>query len=304
MKGVELLQSHEPLDSWELHINQDPESLKNIDTLQISFNNLQVHVVDVGQANWNELRSNGYTVIQYDMGADLNASKLQVDSIYHNHTPKVEFAQKAVLVISHWDMDHIHCLCSMSQDEISSTFCEVWCPNTIRSNTASVLFDRIKNALASKNVHCINPKNHTPKTSYRMHHLHQLTKGIDLFIGENRRNRNLSGIVMFVSGNNSSVNYTGDCLLSQADEVLQYEVSSGLNLSDHILIAPHHGGANPTNNIHYTIVSPITQARVFISVGKNNNYGHPDAKMFNYLNNLSSGNVVRTDTVGDIICGI
>lgn len=298
----ELLQSHQPLDPTEMLWNSPQHDVTP--NTQIRLSNLQLHIADVGQANWNEIRWNGYTIVQYDMGADLHASKQQVNVIYKTHAPMIPPCTKALLVISHWDMDHIHCLCSMSAKDIQDTFCMVWCPDVLKSETARRILEKLNNALTAANVHCVAPHHHAPKSQYHMHHLQQLNSHIRLYIGENRRNINHSGIVMFVEGNTASVNYTGDCLLSQADDALQDALIKGSIQTEHILIAPHHGGANPLPNMRYTANHPISKTQVAISVGNGNSYGHPDAKMLAYLQNIANAGIKQTNKLGDITVGI
>lgn len=294
----ELLQSHQLLDPAEMLWNGVQQRIAPNN--QVRLTDLQLHVADVGQANWNELRWNGYTIVQYDMGADLHATKQQVDAIYKTHVPQVKPNTKAFLVISHWDMDHIHCLCSMTAKDLQDTFCMVWCPDVLKSETARRILEKLNNALTAANVHCVAPHHHATRTQYHMHHLQQLNSHIRLDIGENRRNINHSGIVMFVEGNTASANYTGDCLLSQADEVLQDALAKGSTQTEHILVAPHHGGANPTITMHYTPNHPISRTHVVVSVGNGNSYGHPDAKMFAYLQSLANAGVKQTNKYGDV----
>lgn len=300
--GQELLQSHEPLDTrqmyWRNQYNPNGITMPNI------LSNLQLYVADVGQANWNELWSNGNTIVQYDMGADLYAKSQQINAIYQAHRQQIDINNKAILVISHWDMDHVHCLLAMSDADIRNTFRMVFCPNVIKSNTARRILQRLANVLGTSNVYCVSPYHHTPHTDYHMYHLRTLNNNIDLYIGENRRNINHSGIVMMVKGVSASVNYTGDCLLRQAEEAMLDAVSRGSQTSSHILIAPHHGGANEKKYMQYVTPSSTRQTEVCISVGQGNQYGHPDAKMLNYLNLISGGNIMRTDFQGDITINI
>lgn len=300
--GQELLQSHEPLDPGQMYwLNQ--HNLNGI-TMQNIPPNLQLYVADVGQANWNELRSNGNTIIQYDMGADLRASRQQVKAIYQAHCQHIDVNNKAILIISHWDMDHVHCLLAMSDADTRNTFRMVICPNVIKSNTARQLLQKLTNALTSAKVHCITPYRHIPYTDYHMHWLLSLNNSVTLYIGENRRNMNHSGIVMFVNGGIASVNYTGDCLLRQAEEVMLDAVSISSQTNSHVLIAPHHGGENEKKYMQYVTPSSTRQTKVCISVGRGNQYGHPDAKMLNYLSLISCGNIMRTDFQGDITINI
>ena len=109
---------------------------------------------------------------------------------------------------------------------------------------------------------------------------------------------------MFVEGNTTSASYTGDCLLSQADEVLQDALAKDSTQTEHILVAPHHGGANPVLNMHYTPNHPISKTLVLISVGNGNSYGHPEAKMLAYLHSFANGGVKLTNKHGDITIDI
>lgn len=291
--GLELLQSHKPLKLVQ-SFGDNLQNLNNVNLPQ-AYSNLQLYVADVGQANWNELRSNDNTIVQYDMGADLHASRQQVDNIYLTHRQQIDKNNMAILVISHWDMDHIHCLLAMSDTDIRNTFSIVICPNALKSNTARQILQRLTNVLGTANVYCCSPYHHTPRTKYQMYHLCTLNNNIEIYIGANNRNINHSGIVMMVKGVSASVNYTGDCLLCQAKEVLNDVVLKGLQLNSHILIAPHHGGANEKKYMQYIAPPSIQQMSVCISVGSGNSYGHPDANMLNYLNLISGGSIMRTD---------
>ena len=99
---------------------------------------------------------------------------------------------------------------------------------------------------------------------------------------------------MFVRGVNRSANYTGDCKLNQAKDVYDQEKGYGLVTNEHVLIAPHHGGDYDAKCRHYSM--PCN--RIEISVGANNDYGHPHPKMLQYLE--STGTVERTDDNGDL----
>lgn len=263
-----------------------------------------MYVANVGQANWNELRSNGYTIVQYDMGAELHASCQKVNAIYQAHRQQIDANNKAILVISHWDIDHIHCLYAMSDNDIQNTFSKVICPNALKSNSARKVLQHLTNILTPANVYCISPHNSSSHTNYNMHFLYALNKNILLYIGEKRRNVNYSGIVMFVDGSISSVNYTGDCLLRQAEDAMVDAISKGVQAKNHILVAPHHGGANRKKYMQYNTQKPIQQTQVCISVGSGNQYGHPNPIMLKYLKIISCDHVIRTDCQGDIVIKI
>ncbi len=77
----ELLQKHEALKLEEMSMLSEPgEKVFNIE----ESGNLSLFVKDVGQANWNELRSDDSIAIVYDAGARLSATKTEVDSIVNS----------------------------------------------------------------------------------------------------------------------------------------------------------------------------------------------------------------------------
>ena len=104
--GSELLQQHEPLEPEDMSRRNVPREMPAFTS---SSNDMSLIVKDVDQANWNELRLGGNIVVLYDAGARLNASMAEVAAIFDSRKADLE-ATKPILVISHWDKDHIHCL--------------------------------------------------------------------------------------------------------------------------------------------------------------------------------------------------
>ncbi len=285
----EMLQSHQTLDSRELSMANVPfgeiegELFGNIER-----DNLSLFVKNVDQANWNELRSNGAIKVLYDAGAALRASKTDVDAII-NSRMKDLIDSKPVLVISHWDMDHIHCLIAMSDSDIKNYFSKIVCPDKLKSNMSKAILGKLQAALGNANVFCLPLPGRTNGITM------QLWKDegcISIYQGESSTQPNYCGLVMFVRGRNKSANYTGDCRLSQADDVYTQEINGGLSTNEHVLIAPHHGGDCGPMHRHYSTPCDI----IAISVGANNRYGHPNGDMLKYLRSL--GNVKRTDDDG------
>lgn len=285
---AELLQSHQTLDSRELSMANVPfgefedELLGNIEN-----DNLSLFVKNVDQANWNELRSNGAIKVLYDAGAALRASTTDVDAII-NSRMKDLIDSKPVLVISHWDMDHIHCLKAMSDSDIKNYFSKIVCPDKLRSQTSTAIFGKLQNALGNANVFCLPLPGRTNGITM---HLWKKKGCISIYQGESSTQPNYCGLVMFVRGRNKSANYTGDCRLSQADDVYTQE-NGGLNTNMHVLIAPHHGGDWGPRHRHYSTPCDTIE----ISVGTNNSYRLPNGDMLKYLRSL--GNVKRTDDDG------
>lgn len=283
----EVLQSHEVLDPDEMSEASVPEG----NVFDISkTEDLILFVKDVGQANWNELRSGDLVKVVYDAGAELHASLHEVRNIIASRKNDL-MRSKPVLVISHWDMDHIHCLKAMDVNDIRDCFSKIVCPDKLKSVTSKDVLSNFKTALGAANVYCLPLPGKT--NGIAMHHWRR--EGcISIYKAETSFQINYCGLVMFVCGNSRSANYTGDCKLIQAKDVYDQEMAQGLLTRDHILVAPHHGGDYGVNNRHYSLPCDFIE----ISVGANNIYGHPQSDMLRYLSRL--GRVEQTQDVGDI----
>lgn len=286
----ELLQQHEPLEPEELRHRNVPQELP---ILFSATNDMKLFVKDVDQANWNELRYGSRIVVLFDAGAKLHASKSEVESIFNSRSKDLE-QSKPILVLSHWDMDHIHCLKLIAQEDISRYFSKLICVDKMQSITAENVYDKFLKSLGKKNVYCVSP---AARTNGIDMHLWKDMGCVSLYLGEQSRNINYCGIAMFVKGTQMSGNYTGDCRLSQAKSVYDQEMQKGIPTNKHVLIAPHHGGDYGATYRHYNL--PCNY--ISISVGANNGYGHPNEYMLRYLNNLCFRSVWRTDNKGSFL---
>lgn len=283
---TELLQKHGPLDPKVMSKCCVPNT--TLTEIPVS-DDLKIFVKNVGQANWNELRKGENVLILFDAGAPLNEKKTNVDALFNSRKNSLK-ASKPILVISHWDKDHIHCLKSLNDNDIKDCFSTLICVDKLKTDTAISIFNNIKRALGPNNTFCLP----LPKGSVRNSmHLWRRLGCISLYQGEDRRNINFCGLAMFVKGNSRSANYTGDCRLSQAKDIYDQEIAGSLSTNEHVLVAPHHGGDYGVLSRVYSTPSDY----IAISVG-NNTYGQPNPQMLNYLQTL--GDVKRTDNDGDI----
>lgn len=284
----EILQRHEALDATELSMRSVPE--KSAVFVQPS-DDLKLFVKNVNQANWNELRSGDSVKLVYDVGAELHASRREVEQIFNSRRSDLS-QSKPILVISHWDIDHIHCLKYLDTQEIKSCFSKIVCADKLKSITSRAVLAEFLVALGAENVFCLPVPKRT--NGVAMHHWR--TEGVvSIYRAEQSSSINYCGLVLFVRGSNRSANFTGDCRLKQAKDVYDQEVAKGVDTNQHILIAPHHGGDYGAKYRQYSKPCDIIE----ISVGKGNTYGHPDKRMLDYLQSL--GSVYQTMYVGDIL---
>lgn len=285
---TELLQKHEPLDAEDLSMRNIPQ---NALFEHIQGNDMRLFVKDVDQANWNELRQGDRVKVVYDIGARLKAKRQEVEMILNSRRPDIE-RDKPILVISHWDLDHIHCLKYFNENDIQKCFSKIVCPDKIKSMTAGDVFVKFRNALGVANVYCLPVPART--NGVTVHHWR--SEGcVSLYQGEQSSNINFAGLLMFVKGGNKSANYTGDCRLAQAKDAYDKERAKGIATNEHVLVAPHHGGDYDAKYRLYSL--PCDE--IIISVGVGNGYGHPHKEMKNYL--MSLGSVEMTMDIGEIL---
>lgn len=283
----ELLQSHHPLDPEELLAwHQNPQ----IHIAPISSANLCLSVRNVNQANWNELLDGNKIKLIYDLGAKLQANKMEVANLFNVRKSDI-MRDKPILIISHWDMDHIHCLKYLSVQDMANSFSKVICVDKKMSCTSQRIYNDLVSAVGEANISCIQPPN---KTDGITMHLWKRIGDVVFYIGEKSRNINYCGLCMYVQGQSKSVSFTGDVKLIQAKHMYNQE-KNDIDAQHHILIVPHHGGDYGASSRIYS--HPLTEA--IISVGKGNQYGHPDEYMIRYLETLC-GNIKQTCNVGDI----
>lgn len=103
-------------------------------------------------------------------------------------------------------------------------------------------------------------------------------------------NLNLSSVVTRLSWGKTSVIFMGDLETEGQDKLL----ASGQNVKSDIIKIAHHGSKDSVNNNFLSTVNP---KYAVISVGKDNNFGHPSKNM---LDALTGRIVYRTDYDGDV----
>lgn len=288
----EILQSHSVLEPNELLMTSNNSKELNLSDFSES-RRWKLLVRDVGQANWNELLDDdGAPKVVYDLGAPIDANKNEVNNLFYCRADFFEM-NKPMLIISHWDIDHYHCLKNLDVHDIRRFFSKTICVNAFKSLTSQRVYSKIVNAIGTNNIYLINPANRTNGINMHRCIYHN---NFSLYVGEKSSNINYSGLCLFFRGGYGSVNLTGDLKLSQASDVYRQEIANNLKTQEHILIAPHHGGNN--HHRHRLYLQPTS--KVIISVGAGNHYGHPHSLMLRYYLNLSGSNVSRTDLNGDV----
>lgn len=247
-----------------------------------------IYVADVGQANWNELRDGDTTVLVFDCGSPLNSKKNVTDVIWNKHQQRLK-KRPSTLVISHWDIDHYHCLIDRSVQDLKSCFKSVFCPHAV-SNTSLKVYGSLKRIFDDVFVEVPSFVQDFKHLTWPPMKFQMRSHNVALYKGTSGNSINHSGLAIFIEGNNKTAIFSGDLRIGQCHEVRKQE-----NISKpHVLIVPHHGGfcGKTSLTIHYPIDTAI------ISVGINNSYGHPNKDVIDYLKVISNNTIKRTDILG------
>lgn len=263
---------------------------------------LELRVNNVSQGNWNEIRQGQRTLVVYDIGALVSASQAEVTH-YINSFADNYAKDKPYLVISHWDKDHIHCLCGLTDKQLDS-FRGVICNGDRKSAMSKRIYKRLQNVLGHHRIACWANPSRIPHTPYAAMHNKTTLGPFSIYIAEKSRSINYSGIVMFVSGQRNNALLTGDCLPCQANDVLHSEVHTRGITTGHFLVVPHHGADFKGNRTYktYSIPQQMPANEYILSVDEHNNtYGHPVAAMLSWWQSLAPWNEQRTDIQGTIV---
>lgn len=256
------------------YVRQVDEDLSEID---FAFNEqIQVSVRNVGQGSWNEISNGERVKLLFDMGTAYTASKTFVRELVDERIQDIQKDQPG-LIISHWDVDHYHCLKSFSESELSKLGFVI-CRNNLPNLTSQSVFDSLQNALEEK----VFPIAAFEKPREKLKHclLKRLNSGsgnLLIYNGCEHRNRNQSAICCVVRNKNTSVVLSADLHYNQVSECILPDLGFQ---NKHYLVVPHHGGK--AGKFVYDLNNGVEPHTAIISVGKNS-YGHPLEKYIRKL---------------------
>jgi len=235
---------------------------------------LIVHFLDVGQADSILIQQDGrYMLIDAGNNADSN--------FVVNYLKKQKVSRLDYIVGTHPHEDHIGGL-----DAVISSFDigSVYMPK-VSTNTKT--FKDVLTAIKNKNLKITAP---VADNSYNL----GSSKWTILAPNSNDyEDLNNYSIVIKLDYGKTSFLFMGDAETISEQEIL----SKGFNLRADVIKIGHHGSSSSTSDTFLKAVSP---EYAVISVGKDNDYGHPHKITMDKLkaNNIT---VYRTDECGTII---
>ena len=259
--GIFYLFDNYPIDNLKENINKRVEEAPVVaeDTLDVTF-------LDVGQADSILLENDGHYML-VDAGNNADGEKLVT---YFKNEQITNFDY---VIGTHPHEDHIGGL-----DDIINNFqiANFYMPDVI---TTTKTFEDVLDALENNNVNLQIP-NKNDKFSLGDAQIKVLYVGDD-----SNKDLNDTSIVLKVTYHNISFLLTGDASIEVEEKLDRKDLEST------VLKVAHHGSSTATNEEFLSLVNPTYAV---ISVGKNNQYNHPNKSV---LDSLAKHNVTayRTD---------
>ncbi len=227
-------------------------------------------VLDVGQGQCLMLQSNGYTVL-IDCGGS-SAGDMAVNAVHSSGETCVD-----ALILTHYDTDHTSGVSEVLQRLTVTT---LFIPDTEESSSVRSEIESTAESVGTAIFYV------TAETTLSLG-----TGRVDIYPPVTNLGGN-SGLCILADLGEIEILVTGDM-----DTDLEAVFLQKWNLPDiDILVAGHHGSKYSTSLALLETVSPEI---VVISVGENNNYGHPSDETLQRISVIGA-TVYRTDQIGTI----
>lgn len=261
--------------------NNSVDSSSQSDTTDSSNDNpaailsgLEIHFIDVGQADSIYIDADGESML-IDAGNNGDA-----DTVV-NYIKDQDKLKLTYLFATHPHEDHIG-----GMDAVVKSF-EIGSIYMPKATTTTKTYEDVLNAIKAKGLKIKTP---TPGTSFK---IGNATCTILAPNGSGYKDLNNYSIVLKIQYGDTSFLLTGD-----AEDVSENEMlNKGYDVKADVLKLGHHGSSSSTSSKFLDKVSP---KYAVISVGKDNDYGHPTKETMDKLKSKGIP-VYRTDENGTII---
>lgn len=252
--------------------NYDVDS--NITTNTITDAGLEVHFIDVGQADCALIICEGETML-------IDGGNVADSSLVVAYLTKMEVEYLNVVVGTHAHEDHIGGLAgALSQFSAGVVYSPV-------DEYSSTAFSNFKKYTEEQGLELVKPV---------VGETWQIGSAIVTVLGpvEDYSDANNTSIVLKLEYGETSFLFTGDAELESEQDMLDL----GLDLEATVLKVGHHGSYTSTS---YAFLRAVNPEYAVIQCGLDNDYGHPHDEVMSRLSDADV-TVYRNDLQGTIIC--
>lgn len=266
---IDVTESQKPVES-----GTESEKESGDTATQVIQHGLKVHFIDVGQAD-------AALLISGDSAMLIDGGNVGDSSRIYSYLDRLGISHLDYIVGTHAHEDHMGGLSGALQ---KASVGVIYAPKT--ENDAK-FYQSFKSKVASAGKSITHPDS---GTSFNLG-----SCSVELYCPtyENEDDLNNTSIITKVVCGDTSFLFTGDAEYSEEHDIL----SQGYDLSATVLKAGHHGSDTSSS---YQFLREVMPEYVVISVGKGNQYGHPDEDALSRFRDAGA-KVYRTDLQGDII---
>lgn len=254
----------------DIIINQ--EEINNIQSSSVIDGNLEVHFIDVGQADCILVKNNNNAML-------IDAGNNDDGDIIKSYLKEQNITRLDYVIGTHPHEDHIGGL-----DIVINNY-DIGTIIMPRKTTTTKTFEDVVKAVKNKGLVITNP---VVGTKYALGGAEFTILAPNKDYGDELNNYSVG--VRLVYRNNSFV-FTGDAEAEAEKDIM----ATGLELKADVLKLGHHGSSTSTSSQFLKTVSP---KYAVITCGKDNDYGHPHKETMEKVKNID---VYRTDEQGNII---
>lgn len=237
-------------------------------------NTLQVHFIDVGQGDSILLRQNDEAML-------IDAGVRSKGSVVAEYCKGEGISELDYVVGTHMHEDHIGGIRDVIQ--------EIQVDNIILTNSdySTNVYEDMINAIRDNNINEIYPKAGDTFT------LGDACILVTAPARNDYKDENNNSIILKVTYGNVSYLFCADAEIESEYDMAE----NGLDISAQVIKIGHHGSDTSTSQMLLNTVNPVYAV---ISVGRDNDYGHPTQQIINRLEEYGI-QYFRTDTEGTIV---
>lgn len=264
------------LNSDALETEKTDDAIEeNIQELPIPSDcNFEVHYIDVGQADATLVMCDGEYML-------IDGGNVEDSSLIYAYLKEYQISELEYMICTHAHEDHVGGLAgALNYAQVQNVFC----PTTYYDTDAFRSFIKYVN---QQNKEIVVP---TVGTSFSLGSASCTILAVNTIAND----PNNSSIVLRIDYGKTSFLFCGDA----EQEVETKIIEAGYDVSCTVMKVPHHGS---DTSLSYRWLNEAMPEYGVISVGENNQYGHPCENTLSKLRDADV-QVYRTDMQGHIIC--